>query len=692
MKKIRVRFIQAARSYFLLVFFMSITVLAFADSSDVNLGEIVVTPYRYEEAVGKTAASVATITSQDIINSNAHNVVDALRSVSGVVVRDYFGNGAQSTVDIGGFGEQAALNVLVLVDGRRVNNVDLSGVDWSQIPLNEVERIEIIRGGSGAVLYGDNASSGVINIITKKGAGSPKVDLETEYGSYDMNKEKVALSGKTNSKLSYLFSAGRDGINGYRDNNFDKDTDFASKIAYDFSDSSSAHFDSGFHASTYGLPGALYQSDIDQYGRTRANHIKDHSNNKDYYFLTGAKSKLSDLGEFSVDFSYRQKYTDSYFLSSGLDTERNAAATFGVTPKYTLGNSFLNHDNKFIAGLDFYRSLYTSKTYLPSDDSGLNQYSDINKNLLGSYLQDEFSIFKQLALVCGYRHEFADYTFAYHDNDLHGYGASPDLNNTRKLNTEAFNSGLTYTYKEDSNIFLSAARSFRFPEVDEFTFLDQNYQQQLNTNLKEQSSLDYQAGVRHKFSEGLKGSLSLFRMNIENELYYNAEDFFVSTPWYSYWNGKTDNYSRTTHEGLESSIDAKFNDLASVSVNYTFTNAYFNGGQYDGNRIPLVPENKGSVSLRLSFSHSLTFNIVDTYVGKRYFLNDQANAYSQLKPYMPTDANLSWSCKDLIVTLGVNNIFDKQYSEIAGVNVDSGAKFYYPVPRRNFILKTKLSF
>jgi iron complex outermembrane receptor protein len=675
---------------FLVLVFLSVasSVSAFADSSDVNLGEIVVTPYRYEEAVGKTAASVATITSQDIINSNAHNVVDALRSVSGVGVRDYFGNGAQSTVDIGGFGEQAALNVLVLVDGRRVNNVDLSGVDWSQIPLDEVDRIEIIRGGSGAVLYGDNASSGVINIITKKGAGSPKVDLETEYGSYDMNKEKVALSGKTDSKLSYLFSAGRDGINGYRDNNFDKDTDFASKIAYDFSDSSSAHFDSGFHASTYGLPGALYQSDIDQYGRTRANHIKDHSNNKDYYFLTGSKSKLSDLGEFSIDFSYRQKYTDSYFLSSGLDTERNETETFGVTPKYTLGNSFLNHDNKFIAGLDFYRSLYTSKTYLPSDDSGLNQYSDINKNLLGSYLQDEFSIFKQLALVCGYRHEFADYTFAYHDNDLHGYGANPDLNNTRKLNTEAFNSGLTYTYKEDSNIFLSAARSFRFPEVDEFTFLDQNYQQQLNTNLKEQSSLDYQVGVRHKFFDGVKGSLSLFRMNIENELYYNAEDALV----YGFWNGKNENYGRTTHEGIESSLDVKLNDLAAVFANYTFTDAYFDGGRYNENKIPLVPQNKGSVGLRFSFSKKVTFNMADTYVGERYFLNDQANAYSRLKAYMVADTNLSWSCKDFTVAIGANNIFNKQYSEFAGVSVDSGAKFYYPNPGRNFTLKTKLSF
>ena len=113
-----------------------------------------------------------------------------------------------SGVDVAGFGEQSALNMLVLVDGRRINDVDLSGVDWSQVPLEHVERIEVMRGGSAAVLYGDNASSGVINIITKKGTGKPKINLQAEYGSYDMNKQKVSFSGDVDKKLSYWVSAG----------------------------------------------------------------------------------------------------------------------------------------------------------------------------------------------------------------------------------------------------------------------------------------------------------------------------------------------------------------------------------------------------------------------------------------------------------------------------------------------------
>ena len=675
---------------FLSLFFFSLAAPLFAQ--DVDLDKIVVTPYRYEEDLGKVDSSVSIITPGDIASSNAHNVVDELRSIPGITVRDTLGNGKQAVVDIAGFGEQAPLNVLVLVDGRRANNVDLSGVDWSQIPLDEVERIEVVRGGSAAVLYGDNASSGVINIITKKGIGKLKIDIETEYGSYDMNKEKLSLGGKANDKLSYWFSGGRDSTNGYRNNNFDKNNNFASKINYDFTDILSAHFDSGFHASTYGLPGALFQTDIDRHGRTYARFGNDHANSKDYYFVFGPKLQFQGLGNLDLDFNYRENDVDSYFLTSNHITYRNSIETFGVTPKYTLDNSIFNHDNKFIAGLDFYRSLYSSISHPASDDNVVNQYTDIHKNSLGSYLQDEFSIFKQLVLVGGYRHEFVNYTFAYHDNS----GWNPDQDTKVKFNIDSFNSAFIYTYKDDSNLFLNVSRSFRFPEVDEFTYTEANFPWQtvLNTDLKPQSSIDYQVGLRHKFSDRFKSSLSLFRMNVKNELYLNATD-----TWDGFeWNSKNENYNRTVHEGIEASLDAKLNNRITLFVNYTFTNAYFDGGQYSGSEIPLVPRHKGSVGLKFALPMNLAFNITGNYVGSRYYMNDQANAYSRLNGYMVADTNLSWRYKNLMVTFCINNLFDKRYSEYAGVlqgfspGHAVGEEFYYPNPERNFYLKFKYAF
>lgn len=660
---------------------------SFIQAQDIDLEKIVITPSGYAQEINKTASSVTVITQNDIKNSNAEKVVDMLRPIPGVTVRDWYGNGTKVAVDMAGFGEQAALNVLVLIDGRRANDVDLSGVDWSQIPLNQVERIEVIRGGSAGVLYGDNASSGVINIITKKGSGKPKANLQTAYGSYDMNKQSLSLQGGIDNKFSYWLSGGREGTHGYRNNTFNKASDFASKFAYDFSDVLSVHFDSGFHASTYGIPASLNQNVIDQYSRRYARNGDDHANNKDYYFVVGTKSDITGLGGFDIDFSYRRKDTDSYFLTSGLDTLKNKIETFGITSKYTLGNSILDHDNKLITGVDFYTSLYSSNTYLISNEA-LNKYTHINKNSIGSYLQDEFSISKQLVLVGGYRYELARYAFGYHDNDLHGWGQNPDLDSKVKPAMNVFNSGLAYAYKDDSNIFLNVGKSFRFPEVEEFTYVDQNYQQQLNTNLKPQSSINYQAGLRHKFSDWLKGSLSIFRMNVKNELYYNAKDVLV----WGYWNGKNANYDKTVHEGFEYSMDAKLYDWMALFGNYTFTNAYFDEGQYSKNEIPLVPRHKASIGLKFILPKNITFNITGTYVGQRYFLNDQANAYSRLNGYMVADTNLSWHCKDLKITFGINNLFSKQYSEYAGVTVDNGVKFYYPSPERNFSMKLDYKF
>lgn len=663
----------------------------FAQDDEVDLSRIVVTPYRYGESLAKTAADVTVVTEEEIEGSNAQNITDVLKSISGIVVKDIYGNGAKTSVDIGGFGEQSALNVLVLVDGRRVNDVDLSGVDWSQVPLDQVERIEVVRGGSGAVLYGDNASSGVINIITKKGSGKPKVNLEAEYGSYAMNKQKLSVDGGLDNKLSYWLSGSRQSTNGYRKNTFNNAKDFSSKVSYDFTDILSAHFDSGFHDSSYGLPGALFQGDIDKHNRRYAPYGDDHVNNKDYYFVVGAKSEFPKIGDLNIDFSYRKKNTEAYFLSSGNPTQRNKIETFGLTPKYTISSSILGRENKFVTGLDYYRVFYNSSNYDKSNESTLKSYTNVNKTSLAGYLQDELSILEQLSLVGGYRYEIARYTFGYHDAS----GWNPDQDKKTTPIMEVFNAGLVYTYKDDSNIFLNIGRSFRFPEVDEFNYTDASYQQQLNTNLKPQKALNYQVGIRHNFFDRFKGSFSLFRMDVKNEIYYNATDNYS----FGYWDGKTDNYDRTVHEGFEASVEAKLSSRVTSYGNYTFTNAYFDGGQYNNNDIPLVPHHKATVGLKFILPSHFTLNVTGNYVGKRYFMNDQANAYSRLNGYMVADTNLCWSYKDVKVTFGINNLFNKQYSEYAGVlqgytprGYPVGDKFYYPSPERNFILKANYTF
>src|SRR4029077_14940662 len=113
------------------------------------------------------------ITEEDIARSPAQNLPDILSREVGVQVQHLFSstNGSRDTVDLRAFGAFAQSNVLILVNGRRYQDFDLQGFDFSSIPINSIERIEITRGNSGTVVYGDGAIGGVINIVTKTRPG-----------------------------------------------------------------------------------------------------------------------------------------------------------------------------------------------------------------------------------------------------------------------------------------------------------------------------------------------------------------------------------------------------------------------------------------------------------------------------------------------------------------------------------------
>ena len=122
---------------------------------------------------GIAGASTTIITAEDIARAPAQTLPDILSREPGIQVTNLFGgvNGARSAVDMRGFGAAAPSNTLVLINGRRINDLDIAGVDLASIPRDSIDRIEITRGNSGAVLYGDGAVGGVINIVTKSGIG-----------------------------------------------------------------------------------------------------------------------------------------------------------------------------------------------------------------------------------------------------------------------------------------------------------------------------------------------------------------------------------------------------------------------------------------------------------------------------------------------------------------------------------------
>ncbi len=671
---VNTRFLKVVAIGFLLWLTDYSALLAESGSDDVFLDKIVVTPSRYSQGISEAASSISVISQNDINNSNATNSIGILRSVPGIVVRDFYGNGAKASVDLRGFGDMDSMNTLVLIDGRRVNEVDLSGVDWSQIPLDQIQRIEVIRGGN-SVLYGENAIGGVINIITKKGKGKPKLEIGTEFGSYDKNLEKLIFSG-SEDRFSYLFSASREGTNGYRNNSFFKTYDYGSKLEYDFTDELSAHFNSGFHRATYGLPGGLSEADMRDFGRRFAKNGDDRATDKDYYFMTGAKNKISGFGELDLDLSYRVKDVNSNLVggNGGFNPIRiSHITTLGVTPKLTVDVPVFGQKNNLTTGIDFYRSFYAVKDF--DSSNAIADITNINKYSLGGYAQEEFFITNDFSALGGFRYEAVKYAFNSHDNS----GFSADNDSKTKPNEKAYNFGLNYKYMDNSNLFFNINQSYRFPAVDEF-FNGST----LNTDLKPQVSLDIEGGIRHNFSNRLHAEVSLYRMKIKNELFTDPTLFFGL--------GATSNYPKTLHQGIDTNINFKASDNLSFYGGYSYQNPKFDSGDLKGKTIPWVPNHKANIGLRYAFLKGFSLNIEEYFIGSRFRINDVNNALPRVKGYFTTDLGLSYAYKDFTICANINNLFNEYYYEFASFSAFSGNRAYYPAPGRNFSLKLDYRF
>ena len=141
-------------------------------AQQINVDQVTVTASRFNESSVSSAANLKVITKEDIQHSPAISIPDLLRLQAGLNITSLYGNqGIDAAIDARGFGDSAASNTLILIDGQRLNALDGGSIQWASIPLDSIERIEIISGG-GSVLYGDRAAGGVINLITDKSGKS----------------------------------------------------------------------------------------------------------------------------------------------------------------------------------------------------------------------------------------------------------------------------------------------------------------------------------------------------------------------------------------------------------------------------------------------------------------------------------------------------------------------------------------
>jgi iron complex outermembrane receptor protein len=659
-----------------LVLLLFIPFAPFAQEKEVTLEEVVITGTRDVQEIRKIPANVTVITGEEIGRSYAQTTVDLLRGQAGVVVNDLRGTGKSVFMDIRGFGEIGPLNTLVLVDGRRVNEIDLSGVDWSQIPIEQIERIEILR-GSGSVLYGDNAAAGVINIITKRPQKPLSFEAGISGGSYHYNNETASVSGKW-GPFSGILNAGYHATEGYRDNGFLRAKDLGGKLVYDVNDDLSFNFSGNFHNDDTGLPGSLTKEQIHTLGRRATDAPDDRAETDDGYGALGLKARFGELGRVEAELSYRHREVSTFFFDPSsqpsFDDRRNLT-TWGFTPRYFLEGPAWNHANKFTLGLDVYKSDSVVFSNSAFSDPPQNK-TEVAKKSTGVYLLDEFSILENFILSLGYRHEWVTFDLSQE---------TPDSKDKVRDNEGAWNVGLDYFWGKKSSAFLSVKRSFRFPVTDElieYIFDPVNFFQvtevRLNPAINTQTGLHYEAGIRHAFNDWSEGNVTFFLNDTEEEIFFNPVTF------------RNENYPETRRQGVEAGATFRPVEWLSLWGNYSYVRARLRKGPFSGNEIPFVPSHKATAGADIHLGKGFLFNTRFIYVGSRYLISDFENSTDKLNEFYTVDGRLSYAYKGLKAFVGVNNLFNRKYYEFG--SFVGGTQFFSPSPERNWLAGVSYTF
>jgi len=641
--------------------------LVFAQQEDVTLEEVVVTATRDVEEVRKIPANVTVITRKEIERSNAQVVVDVLRDEVGVVVRDFYGNGKTASVDVRGFGETAPLNTLVLVDGRRVNEIDLSGTDWTQIPLDQIERIEIVR-GSGSVLYGDNAVGGVINIITKKPEKAFSALAGIALGSYHFNKENGSVGGKW-GPVGAILNFGYNATEGYRDNGWFRAKDIGGEVTYDVNENITFNLNGSLHRDDQGLPGGIPKALLEE-DRRATLRPEDKAETDDGYLDFGMKARLWDVGRIEADLSYRERQVEDFFHSFSFEDERNLR-TWGFTPRFITERTIGGHGNKLTVGLDLYRweSEVDYKYSYPG--FAFTDYVEVKKKSVGAYFLDQFSILENLILSLGYRQEWVDY-------DL--FQRSSNAKDTLRESEPAWNIGLDYPFDKRSSAFVSVKRSFRFPVSDELIQYYPTFQ--VNPSMKPQIGYHYEAGVRHAFTDKIEGSLTLFWMDLDDEIFFNPEPGSFAN----------ENFPKTRRQGLEIGTRIRPFPWLAIWGNYGYMRPLLRKAPYSDNDIPGVPRHKGAAGVDIELPKGFLLSGKVNAVGSRYLISDWGNQFDKLDGYYTADVKLSYVWRGLKAFVGVNNLTNKKYEEWAVTNATGTSQVFYPSPERTFVGGISYSF
>lgn len=572
----------------------------------------------------KSTDAVEIYMAEDIEKAHVQNIYEFLNQQTSVITMPSYGNPFSQKLDMRGYGiGDGYQNIVITIDGRKINNIDMVPPLLSAISPASIEKIEIIKSG-GIVKSGDGANAGVINITTKQTSSKEITVYMGTYGTADgsfylgHNDEKLSLSASGEAQKS-------DGIrninsNGERDESSMTTGTF--NITYLPTDELELRAGASFARTNLIYASFLtldeYNNDPKQAGATNWG-----SNEQEYdtdALSAGASYYFSDKLSLNVDMNREEKMSNYVTYSSVTDYVYNSV------------RAALKYDSKCIAitaGVDGF------------EGNLVNTNNDLTKRNGALFLASELYLGKN-TLKVGYRYEdisFESKTGEDQKDKLHGVEL-----------------GYNYTFDKESSIFANYSHSFQSSSLDRLF--------KWNTGafmgyVKPSQAHNYTIGYNH-ITNSNKLKISLFYIDLQDEIYYYAD----AANWWA--NARNTNIDKSHKYGLDIYDKWLISDEFNVALNYNFVKAKIddeieNGEDYSGNDLPGVSDHNIKATLSYLANKNTTLAITQVYRSEAYAADDFNNNFTQKQDaYKSTDISVAYTKDNLELFAKINNLFNQR--------------------------------
>ncbi len=549
-------------------------------SAEVEVGQVVVTATRTEVEISDAPQSISVITKEEIRNTPDRTIPEIIQRAAGVLVTN---NGPLGSITAANIRGSEAGQVLIMIDGRRINDAQNGLFDLSNLPLSkdEIERIEVLR-GSASALYGADAMGGVINIITRSPSKDPSTRVSSSFGRFGTEEYSLSHRWKPGA-FGYGLFATRGRSEGFRPNSDYDAWTFGGELSYDFPWKGELKASARSIQKEIGVPGPINLPSPEDRQKDNLTQL-----DLNYRDKIGSNVTLNFRGFQNI---YRQTFTPgAQGFEGGPPVVHKSYATGGdLQATAAIGSTHL-----VVGGVEGIQDRV--------DSSSLGVHRATRSAV---YLQDEIEVVKAVTATLGLR---------YDTNSLFQNQWDP-------------RAGLLFRLPWDTRIRASVARSYRAPTFNDLFWPTSAFVAG-NPNLQPEKSWAYELGADKKFGDLAVFKIAGFYRDVKDLIRWAAGADFVWRP----------SNVQTAHIwGGEAELTFFLLKGLSIPLNYSYL---YPRDQSTGEPITNKPRHIIDAGIEYLSSFGLKTSLKGRYV--QFYVNDTSTLNRE---YFVVDARVGYEFK-----------------------------------------------